>query len=370
MRTRLVVIAVALLSALLAHSAAPPGRSFASAKPAPDWEAKFAGKKGWIGGDGVYSVALGPKRVLWLFGDTLLGEVKDGRRGGAKIVNNTIAIQDGTGKDATIRFLSGKPKEDKPTAFFVPSDGKGWFWPQAAVVSGDRLFIFLAQIDKSGAKGVFGFKHIGQWLAVIENPNDKPEKWKLKQHKLPFADFTPGHELSWGAAALAEGEHVYVYGYAERGKGLGRRRLTVARAPAGKLADFESWRFRTSEGWSKKSADAVSLADGLATEFSVSKTPGGKGYVVVYTEIGLGDRIVARFADEPQGPWSDSVLLYRCPEMKKDKGVFSYAAKAHPWASGDGQLLVSYCVNTWDFWRLFRDESVYRPKFVRVKLKG
>src|SRR5262249_2295869 len=68
------------------------------------------------------------------------------------------------------------------------------------------------------------------------------------------------------------------------------------------------------------------------------------------------------------GPWSAPVLLYRCPEMGKDKGVFSYAAKAHPWAAAGNELVVSYCVNTWEFARLFRDDKVYRRKFVRVEL--
>ena len=54
--------------------------------------------------------------------------------------------------------------------------------------------------------------------------------------------------------------------------------------------------------------------------------------------------------------------------MARDKGVFCYAAKAHPWAATGNELLVSYCVNAWDFGRLFRDEAVYRPKFVRVEL--
>jgi hypothetical protein len=54
--------------------------------------------------------------------------------------------------------------------------------------------------------------------------------------------------------------------------------------------------------------------------------------------------------------------------MRKDRGVFSYAAKAHPWAATGEGMLLSYCVNAWDFARLFRDAEVYRPKFVRVKL--
>jgi hypothetical protein len=95
--------------------------------------------------------------------------------------------------------------------------------------------------------------------------------------------------------------------------------------------------------------------------------PGGKGYVLVYTENGLGDRVLGRFSNAPEGPWSAPVLLYKCPEMGKDKGVFSYAGKAHPWAAKD-ELLISYCVNTWEFARLFREEGVYRPLFVRVRL--
>ncbi|MGH7139770.1 MAG: hypothetical protein ACREHD_28855, partial [Pirellulales bacterium] len=100
---------------------------------------------------------------------------------------------------------------------------------------------------------------------------------------------------------------------------------------------------------------------------SVSRLPGGK-YLLVYTENGLSDRILGRTAAMPDGPWSEPVLLYRCPEMANDKGVFSYAAKAHPWTTEANELLISYCVNTWDFARLFEDNAVYRPKFVRVTL--
>ncbi len=355
--------------AFVATAAEPVVPVVVKAEPAPEWNAKFADKEGWIGGDCVYSVEVGPKRVLWLFGDSILGTVKDGRRAGAVMVNNTVGVQDGLGKDATIRFVSGKTKEDKAAAVFIPTDGKGWFWVQAAVRVGERLFVFLPQVEKTKEPGALGFKQIGQWLAVVENPDDAPDKWRVKQQKVSFADFDPKRERSWGSAVLADGEYVYVYGFdEERGKGAGKRRLTIARVPAEKLDDFAAWRFRTADGWSDKPADAVPLADGLATEFSVSRVPGGKGYVAVYTENGLGARIVGRFADTPEGPWSAPVLLYQCPEMAKDKGVFSYAAKAHPWAPADNELVISYCVNAWEFARLFRDEEVYRPKFVRVQL--
>lgn len=336
------------------------------AEPAPAWEAKFAGEKGWIGGDGVYSAVLDERRVLWLFGDTLLGEVKNGRRDGAAMVNNTVGVQNGRGANAELRFDSGTSKEGKPAALITPADGKGWFWPQAALRIGTRLFLFLPQIDKTKEGGVFGFRQIGQWLAVVENPDDEPKAWRVKQHKLPFASFVKESTRSWGSALLREEGQVYIYGYYERGKKIGARKLIVARVAAEKLDDFSAWRFRTAEGWSDKPEDVVALADGLATEFSVARMAGRKNYLVVYTENGLGDRIVGRFADSPAGPWSTPQLLYKCPEMAKDKGVFSYAAKAHPWAGHGDEMLVSYCVNSWEFARLFQDAKVYRPKFVRV----
>lgn len=355
-------------SEVLAAEKPPSGvPAVISAEPDPQWEAKFAGAKGWIGGDGVCSAALSSRRVLWLFGDTLLGEVKDGRRDGAVMVNNTLAIQEGRGADAAIRFVSGRSKEGKASAFFTPADGRGWFWPQATIRVGGRLFAFLMQIDKTGNPGVFGFRQIGQWLTVVENPDDEAKAWRIKQHKLPFASFEKDRLRWWGAAICEKEGQLYVYGCDERGKQINRRRLTLARVPAKKLDDFTAWRFRTTDGWSEQAADAVSLADGFAPEFSVSRMPGRKDYVVVYTENGLSDRILGRFANAPEGPWSAPLLLYKCPEMAKDKGVFSYAAKAHPWAASDNELLVSYCVNSWDFARLFRDAKVYRPKFVRVK---
>lgn len=339
------------------------------AEPASEWDAKFAGKEGWIGGDGVYSVELDRRRILWLFGDTLLGTVKDGGRRGAAMVNNTAAIQDGRDAKAALRFVSGPTREGKPAALFTPADGKGWFWPQAAFRVRDRLFVFLSQIDKGKGKSVLAFKHVGQWLLAIDNPDDAPAKWRVKQHRLPFAVFEAGRVRSWGSAVVAEGGNLYVYGFAEKGKEIGGRKLTLAKVTEEKVTDFASWRFRTADGWSAKAEDASPLADGLATEFSVSRGPGGRGFVAVYTENGLGDRIVARFAAAPAGPWSRPLLLFRCPEMTRDKGVFCYAAKAHSWAAADEEMLVSYCVNTWEFARLFREEKVYRPKFVRVKLK-
>ena len=180
---------------------------------APAWNARFEGKEGWIGGDGAASVDLGSGRILWLFGDTIWGKVTDHGRSGAAMVNNTIGLQ--AGKDGAIRFIAGKTSAGKPAAFFTPADGKGWFWPHAAVMDGGRLCIFVMQITKTDAKGVFGFKQVGEWLLEVANPGEEPEKWRLEQHKIPIADFNSKRERTWGAAILTQGNYQYIYGYEE-----------------------------------------------------------------------------------------------------------------------------------------------------------
>lgn len=346
----------------LACLVAPP--TVGKAVPLPEWNAAFAGGEGWIGGDGAYSVPLGKDRVLWLFGDTLIGKVMDGGRAGSTMINNTAAVQTGRGADAKFAFTWKRTKDGKPASLIATADGKGWFWPQAAILDGEKLFLFLPRLAKAEGPEAFGFKHVGQTLGIVENPSDAPEKWTVVQHEIPHVTFAKNDERSFGSAVLADGE--YVYGYAETGTALDRKKLVAARVPAGKLADFAAWRFRTADGWSEKPTEVVPLASGIASEFSVSRLATGS-YVLVTTENGIGDRIVARFADSPVGPWSEATLLYRCPEGA-DKRVFCYSAKAHPWAATGNELVVSYCSNTWEFATLFKDASTYRPKFVRIPL--
>jgi hypothetical protein len=101
----------------------------------------------------------------------------------------------------------------------------------------------------------------------------------------------------------------------------------------------------------------------------VSYLPDLKRYALVYTENGLGERVVARFATSPDGPWGGPVLLYTCPEMKKDKKVFTYAGKAHPHLAGANELVISYATNSFDLGPVINNAELYWPTFVRVRLK-
>jgi len=340
-----------------------------SAEPAVEWNDKFRRTEGWIGGDGAYSVPLANDKVLWLFSDTLLGTIKNGKRADVKMVNNTIGIQNDRGERAKLTFAVRKTA-GQPKAILAPPDGKGWFWLHAGIAVNDCLFVFAPRIESNGKNGAFGFMQVGQWLATVSNPDADPSEWKAAYAKVPCVEFAAERSISFGAAVLRAGEFIYVYGYEEKpAKPLPIRKLLIARAPADKLADFKSWRFFGGGEWNAGVKDAKPMVSGLATEFSVSFVPGLQKYALVYTENGIGDRIVGRFGESPVGPWSEPLLLYRCPEMHVNKKVFSYAAKAHPFLSGESELMISYCVNAFKLGLVIDDAKLYWPNFVRVKLK-
>lgn len=98
-RTFLAAWAIVMTGAAVVRAASlgPDSWAVVQAAPVAEWEAKFAGAEGWVGGDVVSSAVLGPRRVLWLFGDSLLGAVKDGGRPGAVMIHNTVGVQSGHG---------------------------------------------------------------------------------------------------------------------------------------------------------------------------------------------------------------------------------------------------------------------------------
>lgn len=356
---------------LLAALAAPSqGPRVVAAEPDERLNALFRRREGWIGADGAFSVPLSDTRSVWLFSDTWVGHIQDGKRKPVALVNNSVAVLDGVGAKAKLTFHIHHDAKNKPVARFTPPDGQGWFWLFAGHFANDQLHIFLPRMTKTEAGGAFGFRGVDLWLATISNPMAEPNCWKITYAKVPFADLaTPERKIAFGSAVLTVGDYVYVYGYEETpGKLFPQRRLLTARVPHDKLTDFTAWRFHANGEWKADVQKAAAQAEGLATEFSVSYVSGLKQYALVYTEFGLSARIVGRFATTPDGPWSEPVLLYRCPEGR-DKTTFTYAGKAHPQLAGERELVISYAVNAFELAPVINNAELYWPTFVRVKLQ-
>ena len=251
MNTKCLIAMLAVVFAAAPLIAAEPGT------PDAVWDAAFTRTSGWTGGDVAGTVNLGDGRMLWLFGDTWIGDVADGRHAnGSRMVNNTIAIQSLTGKaseppaKSELQFYWHGGSKD-PSAWIAPKllpasagetksdskDSNGWYWPTGGgtVVPGPgdrpRLLVFLFHIGKrQGKEGIWAFKSLGGTMATIDNIADPVEKWNARQDDIPFAVGSDAvansakknsrpKEINWGVAAIryrpvpdAGQEWLYIYG--------------------------------------------------------------------------------------------------------------------------------------------------------------
>ena len=332
----------------------------------PAWNALFRRESGWTGADVASTVPLSPDVTLWLFGDTWVGEVRDGKHVNSTLVNNSVAVQRGNDPaSASVEFFHGKGKDGKPAALIVPSDGRGWFWLFSGVRTAKGLFLFATQVEKSGGKDdAFGFKHVGMWLLCVANPDDRPTDWRISQSKIPAGR----GDTFFGSALLKHDGFVYVYGCADEVVDrFHLKHAIVARVPEGELARFGQWRFCADGQWVPEWTKASRLFRNAASEYSVSFQRTLGKFVAIYTKDGMFGQIQLREAPAPEGPWGEPVTVYECPEMKWDKRVFCYAAKAHPELStAPGELLVTYVANSTDFWHMAGDARLYWPRFLRI----
>jgi Domain of unknown function (DUF4185) len=334
-----------------------------SARALPALTAKFTRAEGWTGSDGAYSIPLSPKRTLWLFGDTWIGKVENGKRTKSRMINNTAAWQDLGDSQAPMRFFwddSGK----EAAALLKPDEAKTWHWPGDGAMIGGKLYLVLHVIrhKEKGAPG-FQFDWVADDLARIDNPNDEPTKWNFERRRLP-------KEMRWGNACYCDGQHLYIYGSIAEKRAL-EAPLALARIPVKRLAnlDFTAWEYWVKDKhWSDKIERLEPVIRDGASELSVQRLRGIDGLVMVNIPLGIGSTIVVRHAERPEGPWSKPLLAYQTP--KQQEKVFIYAAKGHAeLATRDGQLIITWCRNIGDLGEHVKHPDIYIPQAVEVILK-
>lgn len=171
----------------------------------------FKTDKYWRGADGAATIDLENGKILWLFSDTFIDCEGTGKRSKAKMINNSIAIQDSKNMEsATLRFYTGGTKVNPESFFDLP--GETWFWTGHGTVVNGKLIIFLFEEEKS-SEGL-GFKSIGWSLVIVENPGDDPALWKM--------NFVKGPEtfgvIVGSSAVLKDEKYIYAYGVKEPGE--------------------------------------------------------------------------------------------------------------------------------------------------------
>jgi hypothetical protein len=371
------------------------------------WNSVFDRHDGWTGADVAGSVDLGDGRMLWLFGDTWIGSIRDGKRmPGARMVNNSIAVHT---KNKTapwnapdplaVRFFWGANNANgQPTAWVVPSveaagrqpssESREWLWPTGGglAVEGStnsrRLSLFFFRVRRNAhGKGVWNFSVVGTTLGTIDNAAEPVERWKVKLLDIPHLLKLKGPggsqaepETMWGMTVCLDpstlkdkSPDALIYGV--RKTGPFNNSLVLARVPATIIDRFDAWKFYAGgNSWMHPSTASTPIADGMVSEFSVEHfaQDGRTKFILIQSEPFLGSQIFVRTASKPQGPWSPRRTVHTVSDVKRNRTYFPYAAKGHAALSRPGELLVTYLVNSNQFSDLVTDTQIYRPKFIRL----
>ena len=318
----------------------------------------FTADKFWRGADGAASIDLENGKVLWLFSDTFIDPNGTGKRSNSKMINNSVAIQEGNSLDKGKISFYHKGNQRKPKSFFeLP--GETWFWTGHGILANDKLVIFL--FEEKSIEADPGFEAVGWYMAIIDNPFENPLHWKIRYVKGPDTFGV----IVGSSAVLKDKDFIYAYGVKEPSS----HEVYLLRLPINKMgeedvAEVEWW----NEGdWTirKEMLPAPSPLFIGQTEFSVHFQDDLQQYVQIQT-YGFGAASIGyRLADKLEGPWSQPVIFYQT--QLKNKKEFVYSANAHPEILSDG-ILVTYNVNNGDFKEMINNEHIYFPKFIRVKI--
>ena len=168
-----------------------------------------------------------------------------------------------------------------------------------------------------------------------------------------------------GAGAPNPDGYVYVYGI----HGLNKD-VVVARVKPAEFRQFDQWRFFDGKDWSIDMAKAATVADSTSNEMSVTPMPDGR-YAMVFQVNGMSPYVGVRIGKTPYGPFGKVINIWSCDEVNIVPGKsYTYNAKAHPHWSKPGELLISYNVNSFDFYNVIKTHpDLYRPRFIKLKFQ-
>ena len=330
------------------------------------WDS-HGGDGGWTGGDRTRSIPLPDGSVLWLFGDSYLGQVNADRSRYVltAMPNNTMVVQDGTSLTTLLRGAYYTP-----LGSFLPTQTGEWYWPVDAEVYGKTVRVVLDRFGKKYAPGEvppgeegFNFESRGTDIATLTLPD------------LRLIDITPevtngggGGIFLKAGGVLVQADFTYVIGERERTGSTAydasdKYDLFVGRVTRGWLGKM-AVRWHTATGtWSTNTAVATPITTGTGGSISLIKTLTGfaiaeqaSGY-----EIWSGDvSILASTALSLGGPWSPLQEVFRTLRLDGDA---TYDGQLHPEFNSEGKTLLTYNVNGEC---LFADVDCYRPHFISI----
>ncbi|WP_165232113.1 DUF4185 domain-containing protein [Aquisphaera insulae] len=338
-----------------------------------------------VSADGGHSIDLGDRRVLWLFGDTVVGhspdradvlrfkeELADGQVGRC----NTAALMTLPAKDRAFELSYWAPakglKNHLPVAGqaipFVEGesfDAGDRIWPVGGLRAGDWVYVFIMLTNAAKPEAPTRY-------SLARSPATDPLRFQRLSARdgrplvLPFPARVGGAislgPLEIGRSPWIEGAYLYSFAtYAVRRtqrRGLPGERTfgmgwatSLVRVPMTRLDEPDAWEVAYGQGrWGKVRESARSFFELQGHAVSVHRNECLGKWVAAYAPLAVPTindelEVVARVADSPEGPWSNAVEIFRAPAAPKagHTPLFGeqpasniYVAELHPWSSPDG----------------------------------
>ena len=309
----------------------------------------IAGK--WYRADAGHSVKLPNGKVLWVFGDTIIGA--SGQTKGTQFVNNTALLTD----RGCITPLVGQKADTSPQSWILPNattDTPGvddYYWCSTPFMDDTTLRIFLLHIQNISG----GFSVIGTDLASFDISSGTPQLTSVT--KTPGAVASPTAPL-WGAAVGEDATYTYIYGSINKQETwVFGSYYYIARAPKGQVDNNAVWSYWNGSAWVTDQSQVTSIIPGtagLGTDSTFFIGQDGKPTLISKKYDSFGTDLVAWKApvNSFTGPWTEQTPALMAPIPVTPAFTsqdISYLGMAHPWANlSSGKLMVGWSRNSND----------------------
>jgi hypothetical protein len=261
--------------------------------------------------DGGPAARVGGK-VLWTFGDTLLGfQAEDGltyrsnSAAYAELTAPTVLSEPTDARGAPHQLLPFNAEELAYNASTGKADDRFALWPTAVVSIGENGLVLYTRLKIR--PGTLNYEQVSTGMALVRPASTVASRY-------PEIFVVPEPQFHHAAALHAGMLHLYACST--------EGRCRVARAPFENATEREAYEFWDGSAWSPDVARAGEVVPGSTTGFSVVYNTYLERFVALISKPFSG-AIVMRTAVEPQGPWSDELPVH-------DVGAPIYATIQHP----------------------------------------
>ena len=320
---------------------------------------------GWIGSDVCHSIDLGNEKILYLFGDTLIGKsFNQIRSKDFNMINNSVGIMTLNKKAPVNISFHWKNDNGARSIFKQPQNLIGDFlWPTNGIIYDDSLYIFCMAVNSTPD---FSIDIEGTIIVKVKNYLDDPNQWCTE-----YWDF----EFSGGiihSGIYLKNNWLYFLGAKTN---VFENNMILARIGKDQIARkacSEELKFYTRKGkWSAEINEAKSMFFPGNSESNIYFQKKSETYFTT-TYVPKNNKMYLLSSKKLSGPWSRPKHIYTIPECEKKFSVVSYAMRIHSWISDiNDSLVISYATNEFGGMdNLFTHDgcNIYRPYFIEVQL--